>query len=267
MKVLIAADMEGLSGLVQWDSSEAGLVRKRMTEEVNAAAQGAFASGAQEILAVESHGGMRNLLSDLIDSRIKFLSGQPKHLNHIAGVDSSFDLAIFVGYHSKAGTRHGVMAHTFASHIFSLSFNGVEVGEIGTDAALCGFFGVPVGLVSGDRAACEEAKQLLGSVLTVSVKEGISASAGTCISPDSAKKLIEETASEAVRRITEFKPFTFAGTVTVEVVFTHPSYADTVENLDFVTRVNGRTIRFEGDDFIKAFERFNALHFLAGVVR
>ena len=267
MKVLIAADMEGLSGLVQWDNSEAGLVRKRMTEEVNAAAKGAFAAGAQEILAVESHGGMRNLLSDQIDSRIEFLSGQPKPMNHMAGVDSSFDLAIFVGYHSKAGTRHGVMAHTFSSHIFSLSFNGVEVGEIGTDAALCGFFGVPVGLVAGDRAACEEARKILGNVLTVSVKEGISASAGKCISPDSAKNLIEETASEAVRRAPEFKHFTFKGTVTVEVVFTHPSYADTIENLDFVTRVDGRTVRFEGDDFIKAFERFNALHFLAGVVR
>jgi len=267
MKVLIAADMEGLSGLVQWDSSEGALVRQRMTEEVNAAAQGAFAAGAKEILAVESHGNMRNLLSNLIDSRVKFLSGQPKPMNHMAGVDSSFNLAIFVGYHSKAGTLHGIMAHTFSSHIFSLSFNGVEVGEIGADAALCGFFGVPVGLVAGDRAACEEAKQLLDNVLTVSVKEGISASAGECITPDRAKKQIEEIASEAVRQATEFKPFTFTETVTVEVVFAQPYYADTVENLDFVTRVDGRTICFEGDDFVKAFERFNALHFLAGVVR
>jgi D-amino peptidase len=267
MKILIAADMEGLSGLVQWDSSEGSLVRRRMTEEVNAAAQGVFAAGATEVLAVESHGGMRNLMSDLIDARVNFLSGQPKPMNHMAGVDSSFNLAIFVGYHGKAGALHGVMAHTFASHIFSLSFNGVEVGEIGADAALCGFFGVPVGLVSGDLVACEEARQLLGNVLTVCVKEGISASAGKCITPDSAKRLIEKTASEAVGRVSEFKPFTFDGNVTVEVIFTQPSYADTIENLDFVTRVNGRTVRFEGDDFLQAFERFNALHFLAGVVR
>jgi D-aminopeptidase len=51
------------------------------------------------------------------------------------------------------------------------------------------------------------------------------------------------------------------------VVFTDPSYADTVEHLDYVTRVDGRTIRLEAADFLKAFERFNALHFLAGVVR
>ena len=53
----------------------------------------------------------------------------------------------------------------------------------------------------------------------------------------------------------------------VEVVFIDPSYADTLEHLDFVTRPDGRAIRVKGGDFLKAFERFNALHFLASRVR
>jgi D-amino peptidase len=267
MKVFVAVDMEGIAGLVEWDNSQRELERRLMTEEVNAAARGAFAGGATEVMAGESHGNMRSLLPDLLDPRVGFLSGQPKPMNHMAGVDGSFDLALFVGYHSKAGTLHGVMAHTFSGSIFSLAFNGVEVGEIGTDAALCGVYGVPVGLVAGDRAACEEATSLLGKVRTVVVKEGVSRSAARCVPVGRAREMIEATAAKAVEQVTSFRPFVFDGPVRAEVVFIDPSYADTVEHLDFVTRVDGRTVSFEGGDFLRTFERFSSLHFLAPVVR
>ena len=266
MKVFVAVDMEGIAGLVQWDDSQRELERKLMTEEVNAAARGAFAGGATEVFAGESHANMRNLLPELLDSRVGYLSGQPKPMNHMAGDDSSFDLALFVGYHAKAGTLHGVMAHTFAGSIFSLSFNDVEVGEIGADAALCGFHGVPVGLVSGDRAACEEARALLGEVRTLSVKEGMSRSAARCLPVERAREMIEEAATEAVKQASGFEPFAFSSPVTVQVMFINPAYADTLEHLDFVTRVDGVTISLEGEDFLKAFERFNALHFLSSIV-
>ena len=267
MKVFIAVDMEGIAGLVTWDGTQKTLERQLMTQEVNAAARGAFAGGASEVLAGESHGNMRNLLPDLLDERVGFLSGQPKPMNHMGGVDSSFDLAIFVGYHSRAGTLHGVMAHTYAGHIFSLSFNDVEVGEIGADAALCGFHGVPVGLVCGDRAACDEARYLLGEIETVAVKEGVSRSAAKCKPVAQARAEIEAAAECAVRRVATLRPFIFKGPVTAEVVFTDPSCADTLEHLDFVERVDGRTIRLSARNYLQAFERFNALHFLAPAVR
>jgi D-amino peptidase len=267
MKVFVAVDMEGIAGLVQWDGTQRELERRLMTEEVNAAARGAFAAGATEVFAGESHGNMRNLLPESLDPRVGFLSGQPKPMNHMAGVDSSFDLALFVGYHSKSGTLHGVMAHTFAGSIFSLSFNGVEVGEIGTDAALCGAYGVPVGLVAGDRAACAEARALLGDVQTVAVKEGLSRSAARCVPLAQARERIEAAAAEAVQQAPSFVPYRFEGPVAAQVVFTDPSYADTIEHLDFVNRVDGRTVSFEGQDFLAAFERFSALHFLAPAVR
>jgi len=267
MKVFIAVDMEGIAGLVQWDNSQLELQRRLMTEEVNAAARGAFAGGATEVLAGESHSNMRNLLPEMLDPRVSFLTGQPKPMNHMGGVDRSFGLALFVGYHSKAGTLHGVLAHTFFESVFSLSFNGVEVGEIGTDAALCGFHGVPVGLVAGDRAACEEAQILLPGVRTLVVKEGVSRSAARCMPLGKARQAIEKAAAEAVGRASEFKPFVFSGPVTVQAVFVDPSYVDALENLDFVTRIDGRTIRLEGNNFLSAFERFNALNFLSPVIR
>jgi D-amino peptidase len=265
MKVFIAVDMEGITGLVTWDSADRALERRLMTEEVNAAARGAFAGGATEVLAGESHANMRNILPDLLDPRVGHLSGRPKPMNHMGGVDSSFDLAMFVGYHSKAGTLHGNMAHTFAGTIFSLSFNGLDVGEIGTDAALCGHCGVPVGLVSGDAAACEEAKSLLGSPVTVAVKDGVSHSAARCLPVKQAHEMIEAGAKEAVQRASEFKPFRIDGSVAVQVVFTTPGCADTIGHVHAVHRVDGRTVTFEAGDFLEAFELFDALHFLAGM--
>jgi len=267
MKVFVAADMEGLAGLVTWDTADNDRMRRLMTEEVNAAARGAFAAGAAEVLAGESHGNMRNLLPDDLHPRVSRLSGQPKPMNHMGGVDSSFNLALFVGYHARAGTLRGNMAHTYAGHIFSLSFNGVEVGEIGADAALCGFHGVPVGLVAGDQAACEEAKTLLGPVRTVAVKEGVSHSAARCLPVQKAHDMIEQAAADAVKQASEFEPFRFEAPVTCQVVFTAPGFADTIEQLDFVERIDGRTVLIEAPDYLQAFERFNALHFLAPVVK
>jgi D-amino peptidase len=267
VKVFIAVDMEGVAGLVTWDSADRALERRLMTEEVNAAARGAFAGGATEVFAGESHANMRSILPDLLDPRVGHLSGRPKPMNHMGGVDSSFDLALFVGYHAKAGTLHGNMAHTFDLNIFSLSFNDLEVGEIGADAALCGHCGVPVGFVSGDAAACEEAESLLGSVVTATVKAGVSHSAARCLPLGEAHEMIEAGATEAMQRASEFRPFRIDGPVTVRVVFTAPGYADTLEHLRFVNRVDGRTVVFEAEDFLDAFELFDSLHFLAPVVR
>ena len=69
MKVFVAVDMEGVAGLFQWDNSQTELQKRLMTEEVNAAVRGAFAGGATEVVAGESHGNMRNLLPELLDSR------------------------------------------------------------------------------------------------------------------------------------------------------------------------------------------------------
>ena len=75
----------------------------------------------------------------------------------MARVDQSFDLALFVGCYSKAGTRHGLMARTFSLHLFSLVFSGIGMGENGVGTALCGHCDVPVGLVCAATAACAEA--------------------------------------------------------------------------------------------------------------
>ena len=52
-------------------------------------------------------------------------------------------------------------------------FNVTFVGETGINAALCGAWGCPVLLVTGDEASCREGRRLLGDRLTtVAVKQG-----------------------------------------------------------------------------------------------
>jgi D-amino peptidase len=264
MKVFITADYEGVSGHVQWDS---GGEREAITADINAAIAGAIEGGATEVLAGEAHANMRNIIPEKLDPRASFLSGQPKPLNHVGGIDSTFDATMFVAYHAKAGTLRGIMAHTYTDKIFSLKFNDIEVGEIGTDAAIAGYFGIPVVMVTGDKAACDEARALLGDIETVVVKEGVSRSAGRCINPAEARKLIKEGAKRAMRKIGTVKPFVIKPPVCTQVVFVNPNYADNLEHLPFIERIDGRTITFTANDFIEAFELFNMAQFYGGIVK
>ena len=263
MKVFISVDLEGVGGYVKWDVADRERERELITGEANAAISGASEGGATEVLVTEAHGNMRNIIPEKMDSRAVFLSGKPKPLNHMAGIDNTFNAALFVGYHSRAGTENGVMSHTYSTDIFSLRFNGIEVGEIGTDAAIAGHFGVPVVMVSGDCAACDEARELLGDIETVVVKEGISRYAARCVPVEEARRLIREGAKNALRRLDSVSPFTLKSPVHGEITFANPSCADALCHIPFVERLNGRSVAFTATDFVQAFELFNALHFLA----
>ena len=267
MKVFITTDFEGVAGLVTWDGADRQREREFITADTNAAIRGAFEGGATEVLCGEAHANMRNLIPEVIDERVRFLSGQPKPYNHMSGLDESFGLALLIAYHARAGAERAVMCHTYTGSITSLKLNDIEVGEIGADAAIAGHFGVPVGLVTGDRAACEEARTLLDDVETVAVKEGVSRSAAICLPPAEAREMIRQAAAAAVGRADEFAPFVLDTPVEVELTFIDPSFADGVEHLPFVTRTSGRTVLLEAEDYGKAFELVNHLQFLAGVVR
>jgi len=122
---------------------------------------------------------------------------------------------------------------------------------------------VPIALVSGDEAACREARELLGPIETVAVKEGRGRYCGECLPLDEARRRIREGATLALDRVNELRPFVFDPPVRCEVTFSDPSFADAACLLPRLDRVDGRTIRFVEDDFLEAYRTFNAVHFLA----
>jgi len=260
LKVFISVDMEGITGLVHSDQvgsngKDYQMARRWMTEEANAAIQGAFDAGANEVIVNDSHGSMRNLiLADLHPSAI-LITGSPKPLSMMQGIDNSFDAVVFVGYHPHEGTADGVLDHTISGGtVASVKVNGIEMPELGLNALLAGKFNVPVVFVSGDKVVCDQAKALLGSsVVTVAVKEGIGKRAAKTLPLKKAHELIRQNIKSAVERRALIKPYKMKPPYTFELTFFRSSQADQASVIPGVTRLNAKTLSLISQDAVEGF--------------
>ena len=209
MRVLIISDMEGVSGIVKWEQVTGGEpmydeARKLYTEEINAAVRGAKAAGADEILVMDHHGAgkgwsFNSLIPEQLDPACEWVV-QSNWTEYTAFLEQGCDACLLIAMHARAGTTDGVLNHTVSGQAWrNLWFNGTLVGETGINAALCGQWGCPVVLVTGDEATCVEATDLLGAGLaTVAVKKGLGRFSARQIPPPRARELIEEGARTAL---------------------------------------------------------------------
>ena len=272
LKVFISVDMEGISGIVHSnqtsrDQHDYEKGRALMVGDVNAAIEGALAHGDAEIVVADGHGWMKNIQPEDINEAAVLVRGTPKPLSQLAGIDESFDAALFIGYHSMKGTLHGVLSHTFSGRaINSLKVNGREIGETAMNAAIAGHFGVPLVFVSGDLAVTKEAEALDPNITTVAVKEAVARTAARCIHPKRARELIKRGVKEALEKRDSIRPFTFQPPIEVLVEYSNALMADAVEFMPTAQRVDGRTIRFVLDDYLKAFGAFRASAYIANAV-
>ena len=256
LKIYITADMEGVVGTVTDEQLgpsgfEYERARRWMTEEVNAAIRGARAAGATEIVVSDSHGNGQNLLLDELPEDITVIRSWPRPLAMMAGIDATFDGAIFIGYHASTDNSEGVRAHTMSSaRLTSVKLNGAPVPETGINAAIAGHFGVPVIMLSGDDVIANEATALLGDVETAVVKQAYGFHSAETLMPAAAYRLIEETAARAVRRIEEFEPWDLGGPIELEVSLKHYRPVEVLGYLEIVERIDSHTIRYRGPDII-----------------
>ena len=204
MRIYISADMEGITGVVdagdvQPGGSDYERGRVMMTEDVNAAVRGAVAAGATEILVNDAHGPMRNILPDQLHAAARLVRGRPKPMGMLEGLDSTFDAALCVGYHARAGTL-GVLSHSFMGHeIEDMWLDDRPAGEIGLTHAAAAALGVPVVVLTGDDAACAEAADWDRSVRTVTVKQARDRFAAELLPVPEARQEIEKTAAAAIQ--------------------------------------------------------------------
>ena len=267
LKVYISADIEGIGGVVSRMQTSAGgeeyqRFRRFMTQEVNAAIEGAFAAGATEVVVSDSHGSGQNILIEELNKEAKLIRDWPRPLIMMEGIDETFDAVFLIGYHAKEGSRDATLAHTMSgSRIFDIKLNGVSVPEAGFNAAIAGHFGVPVALISGDQTVVAQVKELLGDVEGVMVKEGIGTVAKT-IHPEKAQQLIKEGAIRALRRLREFQPYRLQTPITLEIIFKDEVYATLVGMLPGVEQLDGRTISFTGKDMVEVSKFLSAILFL-----
>ena len=256
LKIYISADMEGVVGTVTGEQlGPAGFeyeqARRWMTEEVNAAIRGARAAGATEILVSDSHGNGQNLLLDELPPDITVIRSWPRPQAMMAGIDDTFDGALFDGYHTSTDNSTGVRAHTLSrARLPSVILNGVPVPETGLNAAIAGHFGVPVIMLTGDDAIAEEATDLLGDLETAVVKKAYGFHAAETMMPQAAYQLIEETAARAVARTADFEPWDLGGPIELEVSFKNYRPVEALGYLEIVERIDSHTIRYTGPDMI-----------------
>lgn len=268
MKVFISADMEGVAGVVHSehtgrDGREHDRARMLMTEEVNAAVQGALNAGATEILINDSHGTMRNLIPELIHPGAEYIIGSPKMLAMMEGIDSSFDAAILLGHHARMG-QDGILNHSFSGRVVrNIKINGIDYGEIGINAAIAGTFGVPTILVTGCQHAAHEVEQLIPSIKTAIVKKTVNRIVARNLTPEKSQSLIKQKMKDALENKSNISPFVIEGPYVVELSYLHSGFADAAEVLPIVEKVDGVTHRFEADDFITTFRYIRALITLA----
>lgn len=273
MKVLISADMEGVCGVSSWVQvmpPELGLdpsstveyerARLRMTKEVNAAAEGAFAAGATEVIVNDSHDGMRNLIPEELHPELRFITGSDKELGMMQGLQEQVNAAFYVGYHAKAGTPAAPLAHTWTGYLNDVRLNDISTGEFGLNAMLAGHYDVPIVLVTGDDKAVNQVKTFIGQhVKGVIVKEGYSTFSAIHLHPSKAQSLIKKVAQEALENLAEAKPLRLSPNCKVELDFDHQTRADQCLYIPGVNRTGERTIQFIAQDALSMNRTFRAV--------
>lgn len=261
--VYMQTDLEGVAGIDDWDprfkdyANLAEGVRERlemqrlMTGEVNAAAEGLFEAGVENILINDSHGPGRTLLVEELIPGVRIGRGKPKPA-FLLGLSSRFDALVQVGMHPMAGTPSGCLAHTMSRGLVFRA-NGREIGEMEITAYIAGAVGIPWIFTSGDLHACREAERWVPGIATAPVKEGLAEACAIHLAPEDARKLIRERIQEAVARAAQIPLLPQERPVVLEVVRDTPWPAELNPGAE---RVDAFTIRYRGASFYQVFHHY-----------
>jgi D-amino peptidase len=257
LKVYISVDMEGIAGIVTADQLtptgfDYAKAREFMTGEALAAVQGARDAGATQIVVSDSHGNGENLLIDRFPPDVTIIRSWPRPLMMMEGIDSTFDAAVFIGYHASTTNPAGVRAHTISSaHLAAVELNGVSMPESGINAAIAGYFGVPIVAISGDNVAVSEAQTLIGNMEGAVVKQAISFHAAATMTPEAAQSLVRQRVKAGVQKRASLRPYVVRPPVQLDVTFKNYTPAEMLTFLPNVQRTTSHGIRFQGRDILQ----------------
>ncbi len=266
MRVLISADSEGVTGITGTDELLYGkpryeFMRQMMTDDVNAAVDGAFAGGATEVVVNDAHWTMTNVQIERLDPRADLIKGFHKHLCMVEGVRDA-DAVFFLGYHARTGDSDGVGNETILGReIVEIRMNGTPVGESEINAAVCGHFGVPVVFASGDDLYEKELRETLPGVEFGLTKYALDRWAARCLPPQRSHANIRAAAQRAVERARAgaFEPYRLDGPVELAVTFSSTAEALMASLVPGSVRATPRIVSFRAEDAVAAWKGFFAV--------
>jgi len=256
MKIYISSDMEGLSGVVLGSScnhpnADYERYRKFMTQETNAAIEGAFEAGAKEVLVNDGHGSMRNILIEDLNPDARLITGYPKPYLQLKGLDESFEGIIFIGYHARVNTR-GVLAHTYTGFaIDELNLNGHLMSEAVFNGTIAGYYGIPVLAISGDDILEDQVKQYFPDTEYAQTKIAVSGRAANCLSPKKAEALIKEKVIIGIENRNRIKPLKIDPPYELKVRLKAPVIADVAEVIPGVERIDDSSVQYYSKDLME----------------
>ncbi|MCC6988278.1 MAG: M55 family metallopeptidase [Acidobacteria bacterium] len=258
LKVHISVDMEGIAGVVTGDQIgpqgfEYGRFREFMTKEALAAVTAAKEAGATEIVVADAHGNGENLLVEQFPADVKIVRSWPRKLQMMAGIDQTFDAAVFIGYHASTTNPSGVRAHTFSSATLTkVTLNGVEMSEGAWNAAIAGHFNVPVVMASGDDAAVAEIRKIVGNIEGVETKKTLGFHSALTLTPQAVQAMIGPAVKAGLARRATLSPYKPQGPIVVDVTFKHYLPAEVLTYLPMFERSSAHSIRFRAKDMAEA---------------
>lgn len=259
MKLYISVDMEGITGLVDAtfvDSSKSNYSRGQaiMTAEANHVIETAFEAGCSEVIVNDSHSKMNNLIIEKLHADTQLITGDVKPFSMVQGLDASFAGAAFLGYHARAA-RKGVLSHTMIFGVQNMYINERAVGELGFNAFVAGYYGVPVLLVAGDDETAAEAEELIPGVTTAIVKKRVSRTAAISLTPQKSGILLREKTQEALAGRNRVKPLRPPENPVLSIEFANYGQAEWA-NLMPGTRIDQESpvVTFEAKDILEAYQ-------------
>jgi len=259
MKVLMMTDLEGVAGVVSFDTQTSPgspyyeAAKKLLTAEVNAAVEGLLEAGVEEVLVVDGHGPGAIQFEDLHPAA-RLLHGRPlAPWAALARVFGGYDACVMVGQHAMAGTPSGSLNHTQNSRsVDSYKLNGRAIGEIAQFGLFCGGLGLPLIFLSGDEDACREARELVPGIETAAVKQGLSRGSAISLAAPAARRRIQAGAKQAVerQRSAPLAPLVWDGPYELEIRYFTTTDADLRAAQPGVQRLDAQTVCLRGASIV-----------------
>lgn len=262
IKVFISSDIEGTAGIVDWEQvrgpgAEYETGRQLLTNEVNAAIDGAVQAGATHILVNDAHRTMYNLRPGELHHQASYLAGRNKPLYMMEGLDATFDAVFMIAYHGGIAAERAVLSHTYnPAAVWDARLNGVVVGESALNALVALHHRVPVVLITGDDATADEARPFLPEIEAVIVKRSITRFAAENLHPDRACELIHAAAARALTRAGAIPRPAIDLPATLELTFLTSDMAEMATWIRGVDRAGTRRVTLTDDDPLRLYRSF-----------
>ncbi|HIB27354.1 MAG TPA: aminopeptidase, partial [Candidatus Marinimicrobia bacterium] len=258
IKIFISVDMEGIGGIGTAEMTHSSgkdyqLGRRLMTAEVNAVVSAIIKfNNDAEILVNDSHGDMQNLNHQELDPRVTYIQGNKKPFGMVQGLDESYDAAIFIGYHARAGTARGFLAHTGSGSVKGLWLNGREVGEGGLNTYFSGEMNVPVILAAGDDVFTKQFGKLVDCEL-VATKNAVTAQVAKLKHGTIVERELFDATTRALKNRKSKKPIKLKTPVEIKLKFSTPTHAEILQAIPGMEWIDGYTVQYKAKNMVEAY--------------